>query len=218
MKVNCPMPPRIRIDLHMHSSASSDCVVPPERMAEAARRLGFSPVVLTDHDSIAGALRLRQAGVPVIIGQEVTTTEGELIGLFLKETVPRDLAATESVRAIKEQGGLVYLQHPYDRYRKHLGEDTVERIAGDIDIVEVFNARCDDEANQLARDLRKALGAAAGAGSDAHRVEDVGAVYVEMESFDDAESFLRSLREARIVERPARLALRVRNWFIGRPR
>lgn len=211
------MQTRLHIDLHMHSSASHDCAVAPERMAEAARRLGLSPVVLTDHDTIAGALELRESGVPVIVGQEITTAHGELIGLFLNEAVARDLPATATVHAIKEQGGLVYVQHPYDQYRKHLGEEVLEQIAGDIDIVEVFNARCDDYANQRAKDLRMALGAAGGAGSDAHRVEDVGAVYVEMGPFEDAQSFLRSLRDARVVERPGRVRLRVRNWF-GRGR
>ncbi len=199
----------------MHSNASYDCAVPPERMADAARRFGFSPTVLTDHDTIAGALQLRDAGLPVIIGQEITTEDGELIGLFLEEAVPSALPATETVRAIKEQGGLVYVQHPYDRYRKHLREDALERIARDVDVVEVFNARCDDEANRLAWGLRRTLGAAAGAGSDAHRLEDIGAVYVEMDPFDDAESFLRSLRDARIVERPRRIALRLQNWLGG---
>lgn len=207
------MPPRLRVDLHMHSNASYDCAVPPERMADAARRLGFSPTVLTDHDTIAGALALQEAGLPVVVGQEITTADGELIGLFLDRAVPSDLTATETVRAIKEQGGLVYVQHPYDRYRKHLREDAVELIARDVDIVEVFNARCDDEANQLAWGLRRTLGAAAGAGSDAHRVEDIGAVYVEMDPFDGAQSFLRSLRDARIVERPRRMALRFHNWL-----
>lgn len=207
------MSSRLRIDLHVHSSASHDCLVPPERMAEAAQRLGLSPVVLTDHDTIAGALYLRESGVPVIVGQEITTADGELIGLFLEEAVPRGLAATDTVRAIKEQGGLVYVQHPYDRYRKHLHEEVLEQIARDIDIVEVFNARCDEEANKLAKDLRTTLGVAGGAGSDAHRLEDVGAAYVEMDAFEDALSFLRSLRDARIHEGEGRIRLRVRNWI-----
>ena len=151
----------------------------------------------------------------MIVGQEITTSDGEVIGLFLEEPVPRDLPATETVRAIKAQGGLVYVQHPYDRYRKHLREETLEQIADDVDIVEVFNARCDDEANRRARDLRATLGAAAGAGSDAHDVEDIGTVYIEMDPFDDAPTFLRSLREGRIVERPGRVGLRVRNWLQG---
>lgn len=212
------MPPRVRVDLHMHSSASDDCEISPERMADAARRLGFSPLVLTDHNTIAGALQLRESGVPVVVGQEITTADGELIGLFLEHAVQRGLPAAETVRWIKEQGGLVYVQHPYDRYRNHLREEALERIAADVDIVEVFNARCDDEANRLAAELRTTLGAAAGAGSDAHQVEDVGAVCVEMDSFDDARTFLRSLREGRIVERPGRLRHRIRGFFGGRPR
>lgn len=207
------MSDRLRVDLHMHSSASHDCTVPPERMADVARRFGLSPLFLTDHDTIDGALQLRESGVPVVVGQEISTAHGELIGLFLEEAIPRDLAATVTVRAIKDQGGLVYVQHPYDRYRRPLGEETLERIADDIDIVEVFNGRCDDEANRRAGDLRTTLGAAAGAGSDAHLVEDVGVVCIEMDPFEDAQTFLRSLRGGRIIERPHRVGLGFRNWF-----
>lgn len=203
------MTDRLRVDLHMHSSASHDCSVPPEQMAAAAGRFGLSPMVLTDHDTISGALQLRAAGVPVIVGQEITTAEGELIGLFIEDAIPRDLLAITTARAIKDQGGLVYVQHPYDPYRKSLSEETIERIADRIDIVEVFNGRCDDEANRKAADLRKTLGAAAGAGSDAHHAEDIGAVCVEMDPFDDAQSFLRSLRAGQVIVRPGRR----RRWF-----
>jgi predicted metal-dependent phosphoesterase TrpH len=200
----------VRLDLHVHSAASMDCQVPPTDVAARCRRLGLGPVVLTDHDTIDGAieLRRRQPG-DVVVGQEVTTTEGELIGLFLEEPVPAGLPPDEVVRRIRAQGGLVYLQHPYDAWRRRLRETAIERLAGSIDVVEVFNGRSPDEANRRAEDLCATLRAAPGAGSDAHTLAEIGSAYVELEPFRDAADFLVKLREARIVRRPSRWRLAV---------
>jgi predicted metal-dependent phosphoesterase TrpH len=200
----------VRVDLHVHSAASWDCGVAPARVALRCRSLGLGPVFLTDHDTIAGALELRRdepAGV--VVGQEVTTSEGELIGLFLDRPVEAGLAPEEAVRRIRDQGGLVYLQHPYDSHRRRLSEDAVERLAGRIDIVEVFNGRSSDAANRMAEDLCEILGAAPGAGSDAHALDEIGGVYVEMRPFAGAWDFLAGLREARIVRDPSRWRMRL---------
>jgi predicted metal-dependent phosphoesterase TrpH len=134
------------------------------------------------------------------VGEEITTTAGELIGLFLESPVPAGLAPKEAALHIKSQGGLVYLEHAYDSSRRHLSEAAIEAIADLIDIVEVYNGRSDAKANQRAADLRATLGAAPGAGSDAHTVGEIGSVYVEMEDFVDASSFLAGLHQARIVK------------------
>jgi predicted metal-dependent phosphoesterase TrpH len=190
----------------VHSSASFDCSVEPERVAATCRRLGLAPVFLTDHDSIEGALRLR-ATERVVVGQEIMTTAGELIGLFLNEQVPGGLSPTEAAARIKSQGGLVYLEHPYDPFRRHLSEDAIEELSDLIDIVEVFNGRSDDKANRLAEDLCGALGAAPGAGSDSHSTKELGTVYVEMEEFEGADDFLVKLRAGKIVKRRPKLLL-----------
>jgi predicted metal-dependent phosphoesterase TrpH len=174
-------------------------LIEPERVASTCRKLGLSPVFLTDHDSIDGALELRVADVRVVVGEEVATADGELIGLFLNEAIPAGLPATEAVRRIKDQGGLVYLEHPYDSSRRRLREEAIERVADLIDIVEVFNGRSDEKANRRAKELCATLGAAPGAGSDAHTIGEIGTVYVEMDDFVDATSFLDGLRKARIV-------------------
>src|SRR5205807_7808248 len=171
------------VDPHLHSSASCDCHVPPLDVARRCRQMGLAPVFLTDHEGIAGAQSLVEAGLPAVIGQEVLTTEGELIGLFLNEPVPSRLSPEETVDAIKGQGGLVYLEHPYDGSRRNLREEAIERIAAQIDIVEVFNGRSRPDFNRRADELRSTLGVAAGAGSDAHTLKEIGAVYVEMEAF-----------------------------------
>jgi len=196
----------IRVDLHVHSSASFDCTVEPEEVAARCRRLGLAPVFLTDHDSIEGAIRMRSAE-RVVVGEEVMTTAGELIGLFLKEAVPAGLAPKETALLIKNQGGLVYLEHPYDQFRRHLTEDGIEALADMVDIVEVFNGRSDEKANRRAEDLCVTLGAAPGAGSDAHTIGEIGSVYVEMEDFEGALDFLAKLHKAKIVKGRNKLLL-----------
>ena|ERR1041385_6352047 len=200
----------VRVDLHLHSSASWDCDVPPGVVAVRCRSLGLGPVFLTDHDTMNGALELRRADpLGVVAGQEVTTAEGELIGLFLERPIEPGLPAEEAARRIKAQGGLVYLQHPYDRRRRSLPEATIERLAAGIDVVEVFNGRSAPADNRRAEDLREILDAAPGAGSDAHTLEEIGGVYVELPAFSDAPDFLAKLRRARIVRRPSRRRLRL---------
>lgn len=189
------------MDLHLHSSASFDCGVPPLEVARRCIQIGLSPIFLTDHDGIDGAGSLVAAGKAAIIGEEILTTEGELIGLFLKQQVPARLSPEETVAAIKEQSGLVYLEHPYDTSRRHLREEAIERIAAQIDIVEVFNGRSRPEVNRWAEELRSTLGVAAGAGSDAHTLGEIGRVYIEMEAFNGPQDFLAKLRGGKIVSR-----------------
>ena len=193
--------PRVRVDLHLHSSASFDCRVSPLEVARRCRQVGLSPIFLTDHDGIGGAQSLVESGQPAIIGQEILTTEGEIIGLFLKDAVPSRLSPEATVEAIKGQGGLVYLEHPYDTGRRNLREGAIERIAAQIDIVEVFNGRSRREVNRLAEELRSTLGVPAGAGSDAHTVKEIGSVYVEMEAFDGADDFLAKLGGDTVITR-----------------
>jgi len=203
----------VRVDLHLHSSASWDCDAPPGEVAQRCRRLGLGPVFLTDHDTMNGALELRRADpLGVVAGQEVTTAEGELIGLFLERPIEPGLPAEEAARRIKAQGGLVYLQHPYDRRRRSLPEATIERIAAGIDVVEVFNGRCAPADNRRAEELCEILDAAPGAGSDAHTLEEIGEVYVELPAFSGAADFLAKLRRGRIVRHPSRGRLRLEAW------
>jgi predicted metal-dependent phosphoesterase TrpH len=191
--------PRVRVDLHLHSSASFDCRVAPHEVAHRCHRLGLSPIFLTDHEAISGAQALVDDGQAAVIGQEILTTEGELIGLFLQHSVPSRHSPEETVEAIKGQGGLVYLEHPYDTTRRNLRVEAIERIASRIDIVEVVNGRSRPEVNRLAEDLRSVLGVPAGAGSDAHTVGEIGSVYVEMEAFEGPHDFLAKLHSGHIV-------------------
>jgi hypothetical protein len=143
----------------------------------------------------------------VVAGEEVMTTEGELIGLFLERPVPSGLTPIETALEIKAQGGLVYLEHPYDSFRRHLSESSIESLADLIDIVEVFNGRSEERDNRRAEDLCVILDAAPGAGSDAHSLREIGSGHVEMEDFEGAQDFLAKLRGAKIVKRRRKLLL-----------
>lgn len=200
--------PVVRVDLHVHSSASFDCSVEPGQVGARCRRLGLTPIFLTDHNTIEGAVRIRDSHeFAVVVGEEVMTRDGELVGLFLTEVVPQGLSANEVAAQIKAQGGLVYLEHPYDPYRRHLSEKAIEEIADLIDIVEVWNGRSDHQLNRRAMQLCDVLGAAPGAGSDAHTLRDIGSVYVDMDGFDGAQDFLAKLRSGTITGRRSGLHL-----------
>lgn len=195
------MPGLIRVDLHVHSSASFDCTTEPILLVERCHRLGLAPIFLTDHDTTLAGIRLQVASQHrVVVGEEIATVDGELIGLFLQHRIPPGLTARETALEIKDQGGVVYLEHPYDQFRRHLTEEAIENLADLIDIVEVFNARSDDKTNRRAEELCEILGAVPGAGSDAHTLGELGSVFVEMEDFDTPMDFLAKLRSARIVK------------------
>jgi hypothetical protein len=138
----------------------------------------------------------------VIVGEEVRSTQGEIIGLFLEERVPFGLTPDETARRIREQGGLVYVPHPFDPMRRNLAETALEALAaeGAVDAIEVRNAKTSLESlNRRAADFAAAHGIAAGAGSDAHVPDAIGSAYVELTDFDDARSFLAALRGGTVV-------------------
>jgi predicted metal-dependent phosphoesterase TrpH len=136
----------------------------------------------------------------VIVGEEVSTTSGHVIGLFLKQPIRAGLSVKETIYRIRDQSGLVYLPHPFDRVRStHLSSRDLEEVAKEVDMVEVFNSRnLFDKANRQALDYAQANGRLQTAGSDAHIPSEVGRSYVEMSDFADAREFLASLQSGRV--------------------
>jgi hypothetical protein len=202
---------RVRVDLHMHSAASFDCRVPEEEVWRRCRALGLGPIFVTDHDTIDGALRLQQAHPgEVVVGQEITTRDGEIIGLFLERKIPSGLPASQAIALIKGQGGIVYLQHPYDEGRRSLKAAEIERLSPMFDVVEVFNGRSDSVSNRRAEELCAILDVPAGAGSDAHRKGEIGRAFVEMRQFSGPMEFLSNLRDGKVVRRPSHTGLKIR--------
>lgn len=188
-------------DLHTHTAYSRDCLVSPKRFLEACRRRGLNCVAVTDHNTIAGALRLKEMDPErIIVGQEIRTTHGELIAYFLTEPVPPDLPPQEAIAAVRAQGGIVGISHPLDRARREaMGQARVETLLEEVDFLEGFNARClfavDNEAAQA---LARAHNLPMTAGSDAHSLWELGRAVTRMPPFDSPESFLEALRSARV--------------------
>jgi predicted metal-dependent phosphoesterase TrpH len=202
----------ITIDLHLHTDWSHDCSIPAEDLLDHAEAVGLGGIAVTDHNVFGGALEAvelaRGRDLIVIPGEEVKTDhQGEVIGLFLEEEIPRGLSFAGTVSAIREQGGLVYLPHPFDRLHAIPDPATLHRHLAEIDVFEVYNARLlrdafNDEALRFARKYRLLQGA----GSDAHVLQGVGTGAVRMRRFEGPEEFLLSLSSAEILRRPKSLA------------
>lgn len=193
----------VRVDCHLHTVASGDANLTLEQLAVRARDSGLDVVCVTDHNetSAAVAASALDLGVGIVVGEEIRTPDGDVIGLFLTERIPYVLPLAEVVARIRAQGGLVYVPHPFDRGRSSLGA-ALPRLCeqGDVDVIEVFNAKIADQAlNDQAAVLAAAYGLPGGAGSDAHDSDGVGAAYLEMPAFDGPGGFLAALRRARIT-------------------
>jgi predicted metal-dependent phosphoesterase TrpH len=202
----------VTLDLHLHTDWSHDCSIPATDLLDHAEAIGLGGLAVTDHNVFGGALEAlelaRGRDLIVIPGEEVKTDhQGEVIGLFLEEEIPRGMTFADTVAAIREQGGLVYLPHPFDRLHAIPDPATVHRHLAEIDVFEVYNARLlrdsfNDEALRFARKYRLLQGA----GSDAHVLQGVGTGAVRMRRFDGPEEFLLSLRTAEVLRRPKSLA------------
>jgi predicted metal-dependent phosphoesterase TrpH len=214
--------PLIEVDLHMHTDHSYDCATPVEVLLATAREQGLGAIAVTDHNEISGALEAHaqaqaqaseighhppHSPLKVIVAEEVKTAgEGEVIGLFLKEKIPRGMSLKDTIAEIRRQGGLVYVPHPFDRMHSVPDYEHLLEIIDDVDAIEVFNPRVaisafNDEAARFAAKYR----IPAGAGSDSHVAQGLGSVRIQMHNFDGPQEFLQSLRDARILTRPSSL-------------
>jgi hypothetical protein len=218
---DCAGDPRLRrrleqrrlldVDLHMHTDHSHDCETPVEVLLAAAKEAGLGAIAVTDHNEISGALEAREKasgfGVKVIVGEEVkTASQGEVIGLFIEEKIPRGMTLEQTVAEIKRQGGLVYVPHPFDRMHAVPDYEHLLGILDDVDAIEVFNPRVaigsfNEEAVRFAAKYR----IVAGAGSDSHVAQGLGSVRIRMRDFDGPREFLQSLSDAEITTKPTSL-------------
>jgi predicted metal-dependent phosphoesterase TrpH len=191
----------IRIDMHLHTRASFDCLSDPLRVIEAARARGVERIAITDHNLLSLALEMAEAFPDAVIpGEEVKTAEGiDVIGLYLKEEIPKGTSAKEVCRIVHEQGGIVYLPHPYASGKGGSGR-YAEELAPLVDVVEVFNARLHPgRLNEPGEELAARWSKARGAGSDAHTVGEVAGGFVEVADHpNEPAALLEALAGARI--------------------
>ncbi|HET9163960.1 MAG TPA: PHP domain-containing protein [Solirubrobacterales bacterium] len=200
--------PLIEVDLHMHTDHSPDCATPVEVLLETARDRGLGAIAITDHNEVSGALEARRIAermgdIEVIVAEEVKTAEqGEVIGLFLEEKIPKGMTMAETIAAIRAQDGLVYVPHPFDRFHSVPDYEHLLDIVEEVDILEVFNPRValtafNEEAERFARKYR----IVPGAGSDSHVAQGLGSVRVRIHEFDGPAEFLEAMRDADIVRK-----------------
>ena len=191
----------IKADLHIHTAYSIDCTMPLEQIISRCLEVGINCLGVTDHNTIAGALKLKEmAPFSIIVGEEILTLDGEVIGFFLKQEISSKLSIEETVAQIKAQNGLVCIPHPYDRLRLSVFRDQIfEDIMPEVDIIEIFNARSLSPGSSIkATKLAQKYGKLASAGSDAHTLPEIGNAYVEMPEFNDKNDFLASLAKGKI--------------------
>jgi predicted metal-dependent phosphoesterase TrpH len=193
----------VRVDLHSHTMWSGDSTTTPDEVEEAVVAAGIDVLCVTDHNAIRGAQELAER-LPcrVVVGEEVKTHAGEVIGLFLSERIPFGMRPVEVAELIRAQGGLVYVPHPFDQMRSNLAEPALRELVGLglVDAIEALNGKTSlRHLNAKAAAFAAEHHLAAGAGSDAHVPDALGAAYVEMPDFDGPESFLASLAQATVV-------------------
>jgi predicted metal-dependent phosphoesterase TrpH len=198
----------IEVDLHMHTDHSGDCATPVDVLLRTARDRGLGAIAITDHNEVSGALEARRIAaemgdIKVIVAEEVKTAEqGEVIGLFIEEKIPKGLTMAETIAEIRAQGGLVYVPHPFDRFHSVPDYEHLIEIVDEVDILEVFNPRVavtafNEEAERFARKYR----IVPGAGSDSHVAQGLGSVRVRIHDFDGPAEFLEAMRDADITRK-----------------
>lgn len=193
-----------RVELHSHTIWSKDCLVKFETIRQICAQRTIDRIAITDHNTAEGALRMRElAPELIIVGEEIMTSRGELLGYFMSETVPPGLSPEETINRLRSQGAVISVSHPFDGMRKGAWEEAdLLRILDQIDAIETFNARCIAPAyNQRAAEFARSHRLLATVGSDAHSEVEYGRALMEMTPFDSANAFRASLQTARPLAR-----------------
>lgn len=210
-----------RCELHCHSNYSRDCAITTDQLIAICVRKKINAIALTDHNEIAGAVELAEkapSGLFVIVGEEIATQEGDVIGLFLTSKIAPRQPIAETIAQIKGQNGVVLLPHPFDRIRHEaVGPAVVDAIKNDIDFIEIFNSRCLFPAdNRRAARFAKSHTLAPFVGSDAHVARECGRSVAIMSPFTHAESFKRSLQRATFQTRRSSPLVHVETKLVKR--
>lgn len=191
-----------RIDLHSHTLWSKDCLTKFETIASVCKQRGVNKIAITDHNTADGALAFQKiAPELVIVGEEIMTTQGELLAYFVRESIPARLTPQETIRRLRDQGAVISVSHPFDRWRRGAWhEEDLRAIIDQVDAIEVFNARClYPEDNEKARAFAQTHNVPGTAGSDAHTVWEYGKGVLCVRPFDSSSpaDFLAALRDGK---------------------
>ena len=191
----------LTLEFHCHTSASKDSLTTPDDLVRAARKKGLDRLVVTDHNSIAGA-KAAQALDPelIIVGEEIMTTKGEILAAFVTEEIPAGLTPLETIRRLKQQGAFISVSHPYDTHRKGgWREADLLEIIPFVDAIEVFNSRCmDPRFNHRAQAFAKMHNLAGTVGSDAHGAFEVGRSVMTLDPFTGPDEMRNAIRRAKV--------------------
>lgn len=193
----------VRVDCHSHTMWSGDCTTTPDELHAALIEAAIDVLCITDHNAIAGAVKLQdELPCRVIVGEELRVGSGEIIGLFLTERLPQGIGLVEAAKRIRDQGGVVYIPHPFDPLRNCLRAEDIDMLVAEglVDGIEGRNGKTSlDSLNAKAAAYGASNDLFVGAGSDAHVPDAVGAAYVEMPDFANPTEFVAAAHEGRIV-------------------
>ena len=188
---------KLLTEFHCHTDASRDSLTRPADLVSAARRKGIDRVVVTDHNSIEGAAAAHRLDPErVIVGEEIMTTQGEILAAYVTEEVPPGLSPQETIHRLRGQGAFISVSHPFDRLRKGgWAEADLLEILPLVDAIEVFNSRCfDRRANEQAKAFAEKHNIAGTVGSDAHAAFELGQSLLRLDPFDGPDEMRRVIR------------------------
>ncbi len=192
-----------KIDLHTHSIVSYDGGITADQYSQLLEKGVLDTIAITDHNETRLAIEMaKKFGEKIIVGEEISTKEGEIVGLFLKKTIPKNLTALEAAKLIHEQGGIVYIPHPFETDRKGLQIDALRTIIEDIDIIEVFNARGkwrgkSNQTLEFAKKYNKTMAAA----SDSHCRMGMGGSYSIISEIPTNKSLINLLEKGELCKK-----------------
>lgn len=187
-----------KVDLHIHTCVSKDGALHPADVIRIAKQKGLDRICITDHNNIEGALLAQKLDPEfVIVGEEIKTTQGEILAFFVQEWVPPRLSPEETLQRLQEQGAVISVSHPFDQHRPHWSPELLAALVPQLDAVEGLNARTiSPEYNEQARAFAVIHNLSVTAGSDAHSGMEIGAAYLEIPAFNTAAEFRANLRQA----------------------
>ena len=190
----------IKVDFHVHGIASKDSLSQGEDLAARAKQLGLGKLILTDHNTISGAVELQKAYPDfVIVGEEILTTKGEILAIFVKKEIPKGLEPLEAFKRLRDQDAFISLSHPYAYMRHGWTEAEMEEFLPYLDAIEVANGRNHPKMNQAAAGFARDHNLYGTAGSDAHGIRELGAMCLSLPDFHNAEELRTSIRSAEVL-------------------